>query len=172
MLSYENLLWVWLPIAMSWHIPIISRPSINGIWWPKSTPESMIVPHEKRLVNNYHGLWCMSETHYHSRQSFIIKVWAQQVLHCCFCVWPSNRLCNPAWEFALTYYGLVMPYGDRDLCQHWARLCFFAWRHQAITRTNDYLSCNWEWLLIMQLRAISQLVLKNSFYNINEKTKS
>ena len=40
----------------------------------------------------------------------------------------------------LTHCGLVMPYGSRDLGQHWFRLWLVAWRHQAITWTNVDLS--------------------------------
>ena len=40
----------------------------------------------------------------------------------------------------LTHYGLVTPYGDTDLGQHWLRLWLVAWRHQAITWTNVDLS--------------------------------
>ena len=34
----------------------------------------------------------------------------------------------------------MTPYGDRKLGQHWIRLWFVAWRHQAITWTNVDLS--------------------------------
>ena len=36
----------------------------------------------------------------------------------------------------LTHWGLVMPYGNRDLGQHWLRCWLVAWWHQAITWTN------------------------------------
>ena len=36
----------------------------------------------------------------------------------------------------LTYCGLVTPYGDRDLGQHWLRKWLRAWRHQTITWTD------------------------------------
>ena len=39
----------------------------------------------------------------------------------------------------LTHWGLVTSYGDNDIGQHWLRLWFAAWRHQAITWTNVYL---------------------------------
>ena len=42
--------------------------------------------------------------------------------------------------FFLTHWGLVTPYGDRDLGQHWLSLWLVAWRHQAITWTNVDLS--------------------------------
>ena len=40
----------------------------------------------------------------------------------------------------LTHCGLVTPYGDIDLRQHWFRQWLVAWRHQAITWTNVDLS--------------------------------
>ena len=40
----------------------------------------------------------------------------------------------------LTHWGLVTPYGDRDLGQHWVRQWLVAWWHQAVTRTNVDLS--------------------------------
>ena len=42
---------------------------------------------------------------------------------------------NPAVT-QLTHWGLVAPYGDIDLGQHWFRQWLVAWRHQAITWTN------------------------------------
>ena len=40
----------------------------------------------------------------------------------------------------LAHCGLVTPYDDRDLGQHWFRQWLAAWRHQAITWTNVDLS--------------------------------
>ena len=40
----------------------------------------------------------------------------------------------------LTHWGLVAPFSDIDLGQHWLRLWLVAWRHQAITWTNVDLS--------------------------------
>ena len=40
----------------------------------------------------------------------------------------------------LTHYGLMTPYGDMDLCQHWFRQWLVAWLHQAITWPNVDLS--------------------------------
>ena len=40
----------------------------------------------------------------------------------------------------LTHWGLVKPFGDIDLGQHWLRYWLVAWRHQAITWTNVDLS--------------------------------
>ena len=40
----------------------------------------------------------------------------------------------------LTHCGLVTPYGNRDLGQHWLWYWLIAWRHQAITWTNVDLS--------------------------------
>ena len=39
-------------------------------------------------------------------------------------------------QFASTHCGLMMPYADIDLGQHWLRWWLFAWRHRVITRTN------------------------------------
>ena len=39
-------------------------------------------------------------------------------------------------ELLLTHCGLVTPYGDMELGQHWLRQWLVAWRHQAITWTN------------------------------------
>ena len=65
----------------------------------------------------------------------------------------------------LTFCGLVTPYGDIALGQHWLRIWLVAWRHQAITRTNIDLSstdfCG------MHLRAISQEVLRSLICNTN-----
>ena len=46
------------------------------------------------------------------------------------------------WKFfiKLSHCGLVMPYGDIDLGQHWLRYWLAVWRHQAITWTNVDLS--------------------------------
>ena len=40
----------------------------------------------------------------------------------------------------LTHWGLVTPYGDKDLGRHWLRYWLVAWRHQVITWTNVDLS--------------------------------
>ena len=42
--------------------------------------------------------------------------------------------------FIKTHCGLVMPYGDIELGQHWIRWWFLAWQHQTITWTNVDLS--------------------------------
>ena len=59
---------------------------------------------------------------------------------------------NVAWfKFHLTHWGLVTPFGDIDLGQHWLRWWLVAWRHQAITWTNVDLSVRSRGIL---LRAI------------------
>ena len=76
----------------------------------------------------------------------------------------------PWWETALTHWGLVMPYGDRELCQHWLRQWLVAWRHQAITWTNIDLSsvrsCG------VNVRTISQEIPQLSIIKIGFKTTS
>ena len=47
---------------------------------------------------------------------------------------------NNSAHKGLTHCGPVMLYGDIDLGQHWLRWWLAAWRHQASTWTNDYLS--------------------------------
>ena len=42
--------------------------------------------------------------------------------------------------YLLSHCGLVTPYGNIDLGQHWPRQWLHAWRHQAITCTNVDLS--------------------------------
>ena len=54
----------------------------------------------------------------------------------------------------LIHCGLLMPFGDRDLDQHWLRYWLVAWRHEAITWTNvDWSSGKFGDIYI---RAISQ----------------
>ena len=56
--------------------------------------------------------------------------------------------------------GLVTPYGDLDLGQHWLRQWIVAWRHQAITWTNvDLSSVRFN---DVHLMAISQDILQPS----------
>ena len=58
----------------------------------------------------------------------------------------DQRISQYMWPIArrlyvwLTHWGLVTPYCDRDLTQHWLRQWLVAWRHQAITWTNVDLS--------------------------------
>ena len=79
---------------------------------------------------------------------------------------------NPVCTFygvccILTHCGLVTPYDDRDLCQHWLKYWLVAWRHQAITWTNV------DWSLVessdIHIRAISQEMSQPSITNINLK---
>ena len=39
-------------------------------------------------------------------------------------------------DMRLTHWGLVTPYDDIDMGQHWLQQWLAAWRHQAINRTN------------------------------------
>ena len=55
----------------------------------------------------------------------------------------------------LTHCGLVKPYGNLDLGQHWFRQWLVAWRHQAITWANVHLS---------SIRPISQVISSHSIY--------
>ena len=42
--------------------------------------------------------------------------------------------------YAGVYGNSIWPHGDKDLGEHWLRLCHVAWRHQAITWANVYWS--------------------------------
>ena len=67
----------------------------------------------------------------------------------------------------LTHWGLVMPFGDRDLGQHWLRQWLVTWRHQAITWTNIDLSsvrCSG-----IHLRAISSEIPQPPFTKVSLK---
>ena len=57
----------------------------------------------------------------------------------------------------LTHYGLVMPYGDIYVSQHWFREWLVAWWHQTINSTNADLS----WIVFCGIhqRAISQMLI-------------
>ena len=59
----------------------------------------------------------------------------------------------PLW-CSSTHCGLMMPYGDINLCQHWPWWWLVVWQHQPITRINDNISsvrsCD------IHLRAISK----------------
>ena len=50
------------------------------------------------------------------------------------------KICFSWWNCWLTKCGLVMPYDDKALGQHWFRWWLLAWRHQDITWTNVDLS--------------------------------
>ena len=60
--------------------------------------------------------------------------------------------------FCLTHYGLMTPYGNRELGQHWSRWWLVAWRHQVITWTNVDLSSARS--LGIHLRALSEEIVK------------
>ena len=47
---------------------------------------------------------------------------------------------KPKFTYLLTHCGLVMPYDNIDLDQHWFREWLVAWQHQAITWTSVDLS--------------------------------
>ena len=69
-----------------------------------------------------------------------------------------NFTCIPQylnhWISNLTHWGLVTPYGARELGQHWLGLWLVAWRHQAITWNNfDWSSVK---SINIHIRAISQ----------------
>ena len=64
----------------------------------------------------------------------------------------------------------MMPYGNRDLGQHWFRYWLVAWRHQAITSTNV------DWSSVkssdIHIRAISQEMPQPSIFKLKSVLKS
>ena len=69
----------------------------------------------------------------------------------------------------LTHWGLVTPYGNRDLGQYWLRQWLVAWGHQVITWTNVDLSS--VRLSDIHLRASSQKIPQPSVTKIIWKIK-
>ena len=70
-------------------------------------------------------------------------------------------------DYTLTFCGLVTPFGDIYLRQHWLRLWLVAWWHQAITWTNvDLLSVHFN---DIYLRAILQATYQPAITKINLK---
>ena len=63
-------------------------------------------------------------------------------------------------QHQLTHFGLVTPYGDRDLGGNWLRSWLFAWQHPAIVWTNV------DWSSVkssdIHMRAISQEMPQSS----------
>ena len=74
---------------------------------------------------------------------------------------------HPPGASELTHWGLVTPYGSRDLGQHWLRQWLGAWRHQAITWTNVDLSSLRS--SDIHLRAVSHLIPLPPFTKIRLK---
>ena len=72
--------------------------------------------------------------------AWTIPVWAPEGMRnniqwCLDCLFPKMIQCLPL-SLTLTHCGLVMPYGDLELGQHWLRYWPVTWQHQAITWTN------------------------------------
>ena len=69
----------------------------------------------------------------------------------------------------LTHCGLVMPYGDRDLGQHWLRWWLAAWWDQAITWTNvDLSTVRFSGIHVREIH-VSQEIPQPSITKINLK---
>ena len=70
-------------------------------------------------------------------------------------------------QLNLTHWGLVTPFGDRDLGQNWLSLWLLAWWHQTITWTN----VDWSSLKSsdIHIRAISQEMPEPSITKISLK---
>ena len=90
------------------------------------------------------------------KQMFLNNIKLDHTLECEM----FSRMCSNV----LTHSGLAMPYGDRDLDQHWLRLWLDAWWHQAITWTNVELSSGG--FCGIHLRVILQEVFMNSIHDM------
>ena len=66
-----------------------------------------------------------------------------------------------------THWGLVTPYGNTDLGQHWLRYWLVAWWQQAITWTNVDLSSIRS--SVIHLRAILQKISQPTMIKISLK---
>ena len=83
----------------------------------------------------------------------IAKVYEMQITHPCS---------------QLTGYGLVRPYGDINLCQHWLTYWFVAWRYHAITWTNVDVSS--KVFCGIHLREISHEIPMEPIRNMNRNS--
>ena len=98
------------------------------------------------------------------RHSFVAKAFTVIVVTATLVMSADSRCpCN----FVLTYWGLVTPFGDIDLGQHWLREWLVTWRHQDITWSNVDLSSVRP--SGIHLRAISQEIPQPPFTNISLK---
>ena len=88
------------------------------------------------------NLWIRAECSNHlSYQGQNLWIYDKAIWNLCsessgHVAWLHRRMIIEHW----THWGLLMPYGDWDLGQHWLRWWLVAWRHQVITWTNDDLS--------------------------------
>ena len=127
-------------------------------WWPRSLSPYGVSVTRPQWVNS---LWpCDTISLYHRFESALAQVpshyqfwliineacwhFPENVLdyHSLQSVWGSHiwkQLFLPGAS-ELTHCGLVTPYGNINLGQHWLRYWLVAWRHQAITWTNVDLS--------------------------------
>ena len=79
-------------------------------------------------------------------------------------IYSPHGIARPQWVNSLWHSGIVTPYGDRDLSQHWLKKWLVAWLHQAITRTYVDLSSS-----DIHIMAISQEMPQPSFTKIRFK---
>ena len=118
--------------------------------------------------NRYFAFFSKLTSSYKHRNS-MYKVWYQvyDQQHTAYAINTQEvTILHMEW-WALTHWGLVMPYGAIDLGQHWPMWWLGAWRHQAITWTNVDLS------LVRSsdkhMRAISQDILQPWITKITTK---
>ena len=94
---------------------------------------SLYSVHELNHCHRIKAFWVLTlSTQLNTFKVFSISLMDSQIMPIGLCkTFQKIQL----WK-VLTRRGLVMPYGDSDLGQHWLRCWFVAWRHQAITWTN------------------------------------
>ena len=94
------------------------------MWWAP-----MLTCRQRNAQKQTLGKFCLQYDDCHFRKMHLNMSSAKYQPFC----WGLNVFMH--WG-RLTYCGLMTPYGDRDLGQHWLRQWLVAWRHQAITWTN------------------------------------
>ena len=93
--------------------------------------------------------------------------WIRAQMCSFFYSWPGMIFANSSQvkkPNPLTHCGLMMPYGNIGLAQHWLRKWPLAWQHQAITWTSVDLSS--EVSSPIHIRSISQEVLMKLIHNM------
>ena len=92
--------------------------------------------HFKIWLNVSHFAWASIYIMYHTKphdlaDSFYSRLKKKMFTFKLICI------CNFILQFLkLIHWSIVLPYGDRDLGQHWLRKWLVAWWHQAITWSN------------------------------------
>ena len=103
-----------------------------------------------------------------------LKCWGYFHIHFLKDDFSESSVRDYSWKNYVTHCGLVMPYGDIDLGQHWHRLRFVAWWHQAITWINvnslgpGRFEWNFRWVILKQILLIDSCgYLLSNYSKIN-----